>query len=184
MAAFGSPFFDRRMKYGLELSGPVLVTVQFLMLRWKSSAAAWYTAASAASPCCLAIALAAVRPAISAAIVETEYPDCSSQRSTPKDGPCAIRKSAAGLMWPDQRAESPPRPDRYAIRIGYAVSSSWSPPVSGAAWPLTSELRGISPVERCWSSSRNRVAARAVERSPSASSPVNASYRSRAKTSR
>ena len=64
-------------------------------------------------------------------------------------------------------------PVRYAIRIGYAVSSSWSPPVSGATLPLSSELRGISPVGEllalrtgtAWR--RGRVAT-----SPSAMKPV------------
>ena len=41
MVAFGSPVLDSRMKYGEVLSGPVVVTVQFFTLRWKSSAAAW-----------------------------------------------------------------------------------------------------------------------------------------------
>ena len=49
------------------------------------------------SPLTLAMCEAAVSPAISAAIVEGEKPDCSSQRSTPSDGPWATRKSAAGM---------------------------------------------------------------------------------------
>ena len=56
--------------------------------------------------------------------------------------------------------------------------------MSGAALPFSSELRGIAPSGSCWRSNRNSVAARAVPRSPSASSPVKASYRSRANTSR
>ena len=41
---------------------------------------------------------AAVSPAISAAMVEGENPDCSSHRSLPNDGPCATTKFAAGTM--------------------------------------------------------------------------------------
>ena len=136
------------------------------------------------SPCCPAITAAAVSPAISAAIVDGEKPDCSSHRSEPSDGPLATRKSAAGRMCCRHSAVSPASPDCSAIRIGYAVSSSCVPPVSGAGWPLTSELRGSCPLASCCRSSRNRVAARAVARSPSVSRPVNASYRSRENTSR
>jgi len=46
------------------------------------------------------------------------------------------------------------------------------PPVSGAAWPLSSELRGIAPFASCCWSNRNSVAARAVCTSPSASRPL------------
>ena len=117
-------------------------------------------------------------------MVDGEYPLCSSHRSDPNDGPRETRKSAAGLMWSRHSATFPPRPDCSAITIGYDVSSSWVPPVSGAGLPLSSELRGMDPSACCWRSNRNRVAARAVTRSPSTSSPVNASYRSRANTSR
>ena len=90
----------------------MVVTVQFLMFRWKSSAVAWYRSARAVSPCCCAMADAAVSPAISAAIVDGEKPDCSSHRSTPNDGPLATRKSAAGRMWPVYSVVSPPSPVR------------------------------------------------------------------------
>ena len=40
IAAFGSPVLDSRMKYGLVLSGPLVVTVHVLTLRWNSSAVA------------------------------------------------------------------------------------------------------------------------------------------------
>ena len=42
------------------------------MLRWKSSAVAWYRFARAVSPWLAAMAEAAVSPAISAAIVDGE----------------------------------------------------------------------------------------------------------------
>ena len=42
MAALGSPVLDSRMKYRAP-SGPVVVTSQPLMLRWKWSAVAWYS---------------------------------------------------------------------------------------------------------------------------------------------
>src|ERR1041384_8379715 len=112
------------MKYGDVLYGPVVVTVHVLIWRWKESATDRYTRASAVSPCAVAIEAAATRPAISAAIVDGEKPDCSSHRSTPNDGPCATTKSAAGLMWSFHSAASPARPDSQAIRIGYADSSS------------------------------------------------------------
>src|SRR5262249_35924028 len=102
----------------------------------------------------------AVSPAISAAMVDGEYPDCSSHRSAPQGGPRPAGKSAAGRMWSPHRAPSPPRPACNAITIGYAVSSSWVPPVSGAVFPLSSELRGMDPSACCWRSNRNRVAAR------------------------
>ena len=49
MAAFGSPVLDSRMKYRGP-SGPVVVTSQVLMVRWKSSAVAWYSWERAVSP--------------------------------------------------------------------------------------------------------------------------------------
>src|SRR5690348_187707 len=99
MAAFGSPVLDRRMKYGSLLRGPLVVSVHFFRLRWNSSATPRHTAADVASPFLSAISAAAISPAISADIVDGEKPDCSSQRSLPNDGPWAMTKSAAGLMW-------------------------------------------------------------------------------------
>ena len=49
-----------------------MVTVQVLIMRWKSSAVAWYSCARAVSPWVAAIPTAAVSPAISAAIVDGE----------------------------------------------------------------------------------------------------------------
>ena len=50
------------------------------------------------------------------------------------------------------RAWSPARPACHASRIGSAVSSSCSPPVSGAALPLSSPLRGNDPLRQLQSS--------------------------------
>ena len=50
--------------------------------------------------------------------------------------------------------------------------------------PFTRLLRGIEPSGSCWRVKRNVTASRAVVKSPAATSPVQASYRSRAKTSR
>jgi hypothetical protein len=86
-ASFGSPFFDRRMKYGAGLSGPFVVTAWPLTSRWNSSATPRHRAAEGASWLRSAIRAAAIRPAISAAIVDGENPLCSSQRSGPNDGP-------------------------------------------------------------------------------------------------
>jgi hypothetical protein len=61
------------------------------MDRWYWSAVASQIRASAGEACCRAIVAAATSPAISAAIVDGEYPLCSSQRSGPNDGPCAIK---------------------------------------------------------------------------------------------
>ena len=70
------------------------------MLRWNSSATPRQTARGARRRRCRsAIRAAAIRPAISAAIVDGEKPLCSSQRSGPKDGPWLMTKFAAGLMW-------------------------------------------------------------------------------------
>ena len=98
MSAFGSPFFERRMKYGLGLSGPLVVSVQRLRLRWNSSADAAPHGGEARSPLRSAILAAASSPAISAAIVDGEKPLCSSQRSGPNAGPWVATKFAAGLM--------------------------------------------------------------------------------------
>ena len=94
-----------------------------------------------------------------------------------------MMKFAAGLMW-FWYSDASVSPSWSAIRIGYDVSSSCVPNESGAALPLTRLLRGIEPSACCWRSNRNSVASRAVCRSPSAISPVHASYRSRANTSR
>src|ERR1700692_2531956 len=96
------------------------------MLRWKSSAVAWYSCARAVSAWREAMAEAAVSPAISAAIVDGENPACSSQRSTPEDGPLATRKSAAGRMWLCHNVVSPPSPARlrHQDRIGGFVQLS------------------------------------------------------------
>ena len=99
IAAFGSPVFESRMKYGCAASGPFVVTVQPLIERCQSSATPSQSAAEVGVAVRRARSAAATRPAISAAIVEGEKPLCSSQRSDPKDGPCAIRKFAAGLTW-------------------------------------------------------------------------------------
>ena len=77
------------MKYGLVLSGPLVVSVHCLRLRWNSSAVARHTRAESWSPFLSAMIAAAMRPAISAEIVEGEKPLCSSQRSGPNDGPVA-----------------------------------------------------------------------------------------------
>jgi hypothetical protein len=50
----------------------VVVTVQLLMLRWKSSAVAWYRSWPGRVAVLAAMAEAAVSPAISAAIVDGE----------------------------------------------------------------------------------------------------------------
>src|SRR5258708_751877 len=71
-----------------------------------------------------------------------------------------------------------------AMRIGYEHSSSCVLNESGAGLPLIRLLRGIDPSACCWRSKRKVTASRAVARSPSATRPVQASYRSRAKTSR
>ena len=42
---------------------------------------------------------AAMRPAISAEMVDGEKPLCSSQRSGPNEGPWLATKLAAGAMW-------------------------------------------------------------------------------------
>jgi hypothetical protein len=52
--------------------GPLLVTVQSLMLWAKSSAVAWYTPVQVRSWLTLAMWAAAVSPAITAAIVDGE----------------------------------------------------------------------------------------------------------------
>src|SRR4029450_5237302 len=98
MAAFGSPVLDSRMKYCPDPYGPVVVTVQPLIERWKWSAAARSTRAEAESPLTSAIRPAATRPAISAAIVDGEKPPCSSHRSEPNDGPRATTKSEGVLV--------------------------------------------------------------------------------------
>src|SRR5512132_172563 len=98
IAALGSPVFDRRMKYGCELAGPLVVSVHFLRLRWNSSAVARHTRADAWSAFLSAMIVAAIRPAISAEIVDGEKPLCSSQRSGPNDGPRLATKFAAGAM--------------------------------------------------------------------------------------
>ena len=72
IAAFGSPVFDRRMKYGCDESGPFVVKVQLLIERCQSSATPRHTAADTASPFASAMCAAATRPAISAAIVDGE----------------------------------------------------------------------------------------------------------------
>src|SRR3954454_8212804 len=99
MAALGSPVFDRRMKYGAGESGPVVVSVHVLRLRWNWSATARHTRAESGSPLRSAIVAAATSPAISAASVDGEKPPCSSQRSTPDEGPWLATKFAAGRMW-------------------------------------------------------------------------------------
>src|SRR6266498_3448586 len=81
------------MKYGPALLGPLLVTVQPLTERWKSSATPRHTRAEAGSPLLVAMSAAAIRPAISAAIVDGEKPPCSSQRSEPKLGPWLMARS-------------------------------------------------------------------------------------------
>ena len=86
------------MKYGCDDSGPLSVTVVVRISRRKLSAVARNSRSEVVSPCTLAIAAAATRPATSSAIVDGENPVCSSQRSTPSAGPFAARKSAAGLM--------------------------------------------------------------------------------------
>ena len=88
----------------------MVVTVQPLMLRWKWSAVARYTRAAAWSPFTSAIRPAATSPAISAAMVDGEWPPCSSHRSDPKDGPWETTKSAAFLTWSVHSARSPWRP--------------------------------------------------------------------------
>src|SRR5450759_706351 len=75
-------------------------------------------------------------------------------------------------------------PSVQAMRIGYEHSSSWVLNESGANFPLTRLLRGIEPSACCCRSKRKVTVSRAVARSPSATRPVQASYRSRAKTSR
>src|SRR4051794_40158915 len=71
IAAFGSPVFERRMKYR-GASGPFVVTVQLLIERCQSSATPSQSAAHAASPLAPARSAAAASPAISAAIVDGE----------------------------------------------------------------------------------------------------------------
>ena len=75
------------------------MSVHSLIRRWNSSATPRQTAAETRSPLRSAMRAAAMRPAISAAIVEGEKPLCSSQRSVPNAGPRLITKLAAGLMW-------------------------------------------------------------------------------------
>src|SRR5690242_9700044 len=99
IAALGSPDFATRMKYGCDASDPDVVTVQPLIERCHWSAVARNTAAEAASPLTSAMSAAEISPAISAAMVEGEYPPCSSHRSGPKLGPWATTKYAAGRMW-------------------------------------------------------------------------------------
>ena len=72
IAAFGSPVFDSRMKYGSADSGPFVVTVQSLIERCISSATPSQTAAESSSPFAVASSAAATRPAISDAIVDGE----------------------------------------------------------------------------------------------------------------
>ena len=86
------------MKYGLALSGPFVVSVHFLRLRWNSSATPRHTRAEAWSLLRSAMTAAATSPAISAEMVEGEKPLCSSQRSGPNDGPWLATKFAAGAM--------------------------------------------------------------------------------------
>src|SRR4051812_50093182 len=110
------------MKYGSSLSGPSVVSVHGLRLRWNSSAVARHARAEASSPLILAIRAAASRPAISAEIVEGEKPLCSSQRSGPNDGPWLATKFAAGGGW--CRADDPPRgPPPRAQARGEGASS-------------------------------------------------------------
>ena len=94
----GSPNRESRMKYRPVPSGPLVVSVHFLRLRWNSSATPRQTAAWSRSPLRSAIFAAASRPAISEAIVDGEKPLCSSQRSGPDAGPWLATKLAAGLM--------------------------------------------------------------------------------------
>src|ERR1700682_4815541 len=96
MAALGSPVLESRMKYGCEARGPLVVTVQPLIDRCQSSAVPRKTRADTWSPLMSAMLAAEMSPAISAAIVDGEYPPCSSQRSGPKLGPCEATKYAAG----------------------------------------------------------------------------------------
>jgi len=70
------------------------------------------------------------------------------------------------------------------MRIGYDTSSSCVPKESGASLPFGRLLRGIDPSACCWRRNRKRTVSRAVARSPSATRPLNVSYRSRANTSR
>ena len=86
------------MKYGSTLSGPFVVSVHFFRLRWNSSAVARHTRAESSSPFLSAMIAAAIRPAISAEIVDGEKPLCSSQRSGPNAGPWLATKLAAGAM--------------------------------------------------------------------------------------
>ena len=123
-----------------------MVTVQPLMLRWKWSAVARYTRRRR--------------------VVAVHVGDPAGGDQPGDLGGDGGRRVAALLLPPlgrrttaRGRRRSPPpsgrgrstaraspwRPAWQAIRIGYAVSSSWSPPVSGATLPLTSELRGNRP---------------------------------------
>jgi len=163
------------MKYGCADSGPLLVTVVARISRRTLSAVARNNRCDPVSPCTRAIAAAATRPATSSAMVDGENPVCSSHRSTPSAGPFAARKSAAGRMWLVYSAASSARPACQAIRIGSAVSSSCRPPVSGAALPFSSPLRGNEPSGNCISSNRKLTICRAVARSPSVRNPVNVS---------
>jgi len=51
-------------------------------------------------------------------MVDGEYPDCSSHRSTPNEGPWETRKSAAGLMWLRHSEPLPSSPACSAMMIG------------------------------------------------------------------
>src|SRR5262245_40908951 len=105
------------MKYGSVESDPLVVTVHDLTERCQSSATPRKMAADTLSPFTRAISAAATRPAISAAMVDGEKPPCSSHRSEPNDGPCEMRKLAAGLMWSRYKAPLV-SPSCCAIRIG------------------------------------------------------------------
>ncbi len=97
IAAFGSPVLDSRMKYAAANNGPLEVTVQPLTDRCQSSATPRQTWALAVSWLVSAMSAAEISPAISAAMVEGEYPPCSSQRSGPKLGPW-LRHRAIGQL--------------------------------------------------------------------------------------
>jgi hypothetical protein len=58
------------MKYAFADSGPLVVSVHFLRLRWNASAEARHCCAEALSWLASAISAAASRPAISAEMVE------------------------------------------------------------------------------------------------------------------
>src|SRR5690242_790697 len=70
------------------------------------------------------------------------------------------------------------------MMIGKLHSSSCVLNESGAVLPLTRLLRGNEPSASCWRLNRKFTTSRAVRVSPASRSPVQASYTSRAKTSR